>query len=63
MSNKSAHVIMYKKLLIKISQKLLTFLNILICLGIMIKKPDDFTKVNKGLNEPANMLTTFMDSI
>ena len=29
----------------------------------MIKKPDDFTKVNKVLNEPANMLTTFMVSI
>ena len=27
------------------------------------KKPDDFTKVNKGLNEPANMLITFMVSI
>ena len=26
-------------------------------------KPDDFTKVNKGLNEPANMLMTFMVSI
>ena len=26
-------------------------------------KPDDFTKVNKGLNEPANMLITFMFSI
>ena len=36
----------------------------MICLGILIKKkPDDFTKVNKVLNEPANMLTTFMDSI
>ena len=27
------------------------------------EKPDDFTKVNKGLNEPANMLLTFMVSI
>ena len=27
------------------------------------EKPDDFTKVNKGLNEPANMLITFMVSI
>ena len=27
------------------------------------KKPDDFTKVNKGLNEPENMLITFMVSI
>ena len=26
-------------------------------------KPDDFTKVNKGMNEPANMLITFMVSI
>ena len=26
-------------------------------------KPDDFTQVNKGLNEPANMLITFMVSI
>ena len=24
------------------------------------EKPDDFTKVNKGLNEPAKMLITFM---
>ena len=27
------------------------------------EKPDDFTKVNKGLNKPANMLITFMVSI
>ena len=27
------------------------------------EKPDDATKVNKGLNEPANMLITFMVSI
>ena len=27
------------------------------------EKPDDFTKVNKGLNEPANILITFMVSI
>ena len=27
------------------------------------EKPDDLTKVNKGLNEPANMLITFMVSI
>ena len=27
------------------------------------KKPDDFTKANKGLNEPVNMLITFMVSI
>ena len=27
------------------------------------EKPDDFTKVNKGLNELANMLITFMVSI
>ena len=27
------------------------------------EKPDDFTKVNKGLNEPANMLIIFMVSI
>ena len=27
------------------------------------ENPDDFTKVNKGLNEPANMLITFMVSI
>ena len=27
------------------------------------EKPDDFTKVNKGLNEPTNMLITFMVSI
>ena len=27
------------------------------------EKPDDFTKVNKGLNEPANVLITFMVSI
>ena len=27
------------------------------------KKPDDFTKVNKGLNESADMLITFMVSI
>ena len=27
------------------------------------KKPDDFTKSNKGLNEPVNMLITFMVSI
>ena len=27
------------------------------------EKPDDFTKVNKGLNEPVNMLITFMVSI
>ena len=26
------------------------------------EKPDDFTKVNKGLNEPVNMLITFMVS-
>ena len=26
------------------------------------EKPDDFSKVNKGLNEPANMLITFMVS-
>ena len=26
------------------------------------EKPDDFTKVNKGLNEPANMLITLMVS-
>ena len=26
-------------------------------------RPDDFTKVNKGLNEPVNMLITFMVSI
>ena len=35
----------------------------MICLGIMIKKTNDFTKVNKGLNEPANMLINFMASI
>ena len=27
------------------------------------EKPDDFTEVNKRLNEPANMLITFMVSI
>ena len=27
------------------------------------EKPDDFTKVNKGLNEPVNILITFMVSI
>ena len=27
------------------------------------EKPDDFTKVNKGLNEPENMLITFMVSV
>ena len=27
------------------------------------EKPDDFTKVNKGLNEPVYMLITFMVSI
>ena len=27
------------------------------------EKPDDFTKVNKGLNKPANMLITVMVSI
>ena len=27
------------------------------------EKPDDFTKVNKGLNESTNMLITFMVSI
>ena len=27
------------------------------------EKPDDFTKVNKGLNEPMNVLITFMVSI
>ena len=27
------------------------------------EKPDDFTKVNKGLNEPVSMLITFMVSI
>ena len=27
------------------------------------KNPDDFTKVNKGLNEPVNTLITFMVSI
>ena len=27
------------------------------------KKPDDFTTVNKGLNEPANMLINFMVSM
>ena len=27
------------------------------------EKPDDYTKVKKGLNEPANMLITFMVSI
>ena len=27
------------------------------------EKPDDFTKVNKGQNEPANMLIIFMVSI
>ena len=26
------------------------------------ENPDDFTKVNKGLNEPVNMLITFMVS-
>ena len=26
------------------------------------EKPDDFTEVNKGLNEPANMLITLMVS-
>ena len=30
---------------------------------VFYEKPDDFTKVNKGLNEPANMLITFMVSI
>ena len=49
------------KLLIQISKKLYGVLNILICPGN--EKPDDFTKVNKGLNEPANMLITFMVSI
>ena len=27
------------------------------------EKPDDFAKVNKGLNEPVNMCITFMVSI
>ena len=27
------------------------------------EKPDDCTKINKGLNEPANMLITFMVSL
>ena len=27
------------------------------------EKPDDFIKVSKGLNEPVNMLITFMVSI
>ena len=31
--------------------------------GCSNEKPDDFTKVNKGLNEPASMLITFMVSI
>ena len=27
------------------------------------EKPDDFTEVNKGLNEPANIFISFMVSI
>ena len=27
------------------------------------EKPDDFTKVNKGLKEPANMVITLMVSV
>ena len=30
---------------------------------VFYEKPDDFTKVNKGLNETANMLITFTVSI
>ena len=57
MSNKSAHV------LIEISWKLYGVLNILICPGILMENLTTSQKLTKGLNEPANMLITFMVSV
>ena len=51
------------KLLIQISYKLYGVLNILICPGILIENLMTSQKLTKGLNEPMNMLITFMVSI
>ena len=45
------------------SLKLYGVLNILICPDILIEKQMTSQKLTKGLNEPANMLITFMVSI
>ena len=50
------------KLLIQILEKLCGVLNILICPGILMENLMS-QKLTKGLNEPVNMLITFMVSI
>ena len=51
------------KLLIQISKKLYGVFNILICPGILMENLMTSQKLAKGLNEPVNMLITFMVSI
>ena len=51
------------KLLILISYKLYGVLNILICPGILMENLMTSQKLTKGLNEPVNMIITFMVSI
>ena len=63
MSNKSTHVTMYGKITGTEILEIISVLNILICPGILIENLMTSQKLTKGLNEPANMLITFMVSI
>ena len=63
MSNKSAHFIMYGKITNTDILEIIWNSQHFDMSWYSNGKPDDFTKVNKGMNEPANMLITFMVSI
>ena len=63
MSNKSAQVIMYGKITNTDVLKIIWVFNILIYPGILMKNLMTSQKLAKGLNEPVNMLITFMVSI
>ena len=63
MSNKSTHVIIYGKITNMDILEIIWNSQHFDMSWYSNEKPDDFTKVNKRLNEPANMPITFMVSI